>query len=131
VNGRPLSFAQVEQRRAAATRHGGRSPTTVAKRAAKVSRRLLKEQRLEMAELDGLARAALRTYAAAQARCELIDEAPDYTSSRERTAAGNSARLALADLKQRLKELGLDRARPQPVDAVARHLEAKRNGAQP
>jgi hypothetical protein len=121
--GYTVTEAGLEQRRAAGFKptHGARSPTTVARRAAKVQRRFLKEQGLTLAQLDdGFARAALRTYAAAWARCELLDEAPDFRESKERTACGNSARLALADLKERLRELELDRRRPGR--ALARHL---------
>jgi hypothetical protein len=109
VSGRRLSAAQVEQRRAAATTHGARSPNQIKARARAHRRRFLRQIRLRASDLDAFALGYLDGWARALAKVDAYDAAELDRDPREYHAALNAARLWLAKLEARLTKLGLDR----------------------
>jgi hypothetical protein len=113
-NGRDLSVAELEQRRTAAVKHGGKSEQRVKAIATIQKRRLLRQIGLRLRDLDAIALGYLDLWARAQSKVEIydrwaaehgyLDEAgasPPWV--REYFAAINSARLALAKLADHLK----------------------------
>ena len=122
MNGRLLSPAEREQRRAAATVHGARSPSAVESKAKTFERRLLREQKLKRLDLDGIALGYLRGYAIAMAKVSMYDEHSSLAGSREYIAALNAGRLWLGKLEARLHVLHLDKARPAAGRALEEHL---------
>ena len=122
---RKLTGAQLAQREQAAQKHGAHSKAVVRREAAVVQRRLLRQAGLRVADLDGLGLAYLHSWAAAQAKVELLDRwadehgfiddegnLPGWTTFY--LAALNSARLSLAKLEDHLRDV----AGPDPLAAL-------------
>jgi hypothetical protein len=110
-----VSDAVVEQRRDAATTHGGRSETRVNRVATVQKRRLLRQIGLRQNQLDGIAQGYLDSWARAQSKVELMDawsaehgwldregKPPAFVNTY--FAAVNSARLSLAKLEGYLRD---------------------------
>jgi hypothetical protein len=106
---RQLTPAELNQRRHAATLHGGYSPIQIRSRARAHQRRFLRQIGLRASGLDAIALGYLDGWARSLARVDLIDAAEHPTEAREYYAALNAARLWLAKLEARLALLNLDR----------------------
>jgi hypothetical protein len=121
---KPLSPTELRQRRLAALRTGARSPSLIKQRARAHRRRFLRQCHLKASGLDAIALAYLDGWARALAKLDLYDDDPRYRERdpKEYHAALNSARLWMAKLEARLRDLGLDRAAVDPYDALEAHL---------
>lgn len=111
ATGRPLSAAQLEQRRTAATSHGARSPTQIQRRARIHRRRFLRQMRMRAGDLDAISLSYLDGYCRALGKLDLYDASEVERDPREYHAALNSARLWMAKLEDRLRKLGMDTGR--------------------
>jgi hypothetical protein len=124
---RALSSAELEQRRAAALRHGGYSPAQIKARARAHRRRFLRQIGLRASDLDAIAGGYLDGLARSLAKVDLFDADENRNGElREYFAAMNAARLWLAKLEARLALLGLDRAHADdPFARLHDHLATK------
>jgi hypothetical protein len=69
-----VSEAVVEQRRNAATRHGGQSEHRIKAVARAHKRRFLRQTGLKIADLDGIALGLIDNWARAQSKVSILDE---------------------------------------------------------
>jgi hypothetical protein len=123
---RALSKAELEQRRNANLRHGGRSPNQIKARARAHRRRFLRQSGLKASGLDAIAAGYLDGWARSLAKVDAYDTAELERDPREYHAALNAARLWLTRLEARLRELGLDR--PDPVARFNEYMHERYGG---
>jgi hypothetical protein len=109
-----LTQTELEQRQAAALKHGATSPTEIAVKTTNVRRRFLTRKGLRVGDLDAVGVARLDGWARAQAKAELLDRyfaahglldeqgAPRPAAAIYFTAL-NSTRLALNKLEDHLR----------------------------
>jgi hypothetical protein len=112
----PLSRAELEQRRQAATTHGARSPVRIRAAARNHRRRFLHALGIRATDLDPIARELLRLWSQGMAQLSLRESAGAPDDRGYWTAFANTRR-CLDRLEKRLAQLGLDRRRERdPLD---------------
>jgi hypothetical protein len=134
MTGRPLSVAEIEQRRKAAVRHGGTSERKIRPLARNHRRRLLRQIGLRAADVDPIGRAYLDAFVRLAAKVELIDryvaehgllreDGEPQACMRLYVSLHNSARLALQRLELHLRATGRD-----PVEQLGSYLATTYGG---
>jgi hypothetical protein len=127
---RELSARELDQRRAAALRHGATSERQIVRRATIEKRRLLRQVGLRQQDLESVGRALLSNWARAAAALHLLDEFADREGwldpdgnprgfGRLYISLLNAERLALRALGDHLRAADTD-----PLSKLAAHLSA-------
>ena len=102
-----------------ALKYGAHSPRQIKSRARAHRRRFLRQAGLRARDLDAIAGGYLDGWTRSLAKVDLFDSDENRNGElREYFAALNAARLWLAKLEARLREVGLDRAVDDPFDAL-------------
>jgi hypothetical protein len=113
---RVLTEAELEQRRAAAVRHGGFSEARIRAKARAHRRRFLRHLGARASDLDAIARARLDHWARGQAQLDLFDSTGER-GTRNYWTAFNGVTRVLRDLEQCLVTLDRAPARGRVVRA--------------
>ncbi|MGC9974399.1 MAG: hypothetical protein ABSC36_03270 [Gaiellaceae bacterium] len=108
--------------------HGARSPRLIKARARAHRRRFLRQAGLRASDLDPITIAYLEGWARSLAKIDAYDEAETERDPREYHAALNSARLWMAKLETRMKELGIDRGPANKGSELDRYLRETYGG---
>lgn len=130
-----LTPAELEQRRTAAVTHGAHSDAQISPIARSQKRRMLRQIGLSAADLDGVGRAYLDSWARCQAKVELMDrwaaengwldeegKPPPFAAFY--LAAVNSARLAITKFAEHQKARGGDPSMVAVLQGNARRVDS-------
>jgi hypothetical protein len=145
VTGRAISVAELEQRRTAALKHGGRSEHQIIRRSTVEKRRLLRQVGLRQSDLESVGAALLNNWARAAAGLSLMDEYAQREGwldgdgnprgfARVYVGLLNTERLALRALAEHLRHEDQDSLAALLVagrEARARRGETQGNGGEP